>query len=218
MGQLVREWLARGDFDRLRCLELLIVKGWANKDVAKYLEPDRAGGGQLQVPDHRPAQGDGPPRRPEPRTPGRGLNRWPPNDHRRSTPRPSGPTCSTRCRPGPSPGSRRRSATRPSCAAQLEDVRQNRTEAGLHTLGAIWRRSRLTCPSRQQLGSLLLDALDPDLADYLTFHIEVVECPFCQANLADLKGKAEPAATAARTRHDRILQSSRHLLGDDGRA
>ena len=38
MGQLVREWLARGDYDRLRCMELLIVKGWANKDVAKYLD------------------------------------------------------------------------------------------------------------------------------------------------------------------------------------
>ena len=38
MGQLVREWLNRGDFDRIRCLELLVVKGWANKDVAKYLE------------------------------------------------------------------------------------------------------------------------------------------------------------------------------------
>jgi RNA polymerase sigma-70 factor (ECF subfamily) len=37
VGQLVREWLNRGDYDRLRCLELLIVKGWANKDVAKYL-------------------------------------------------------------------------------------------------------------------------------------------------------------------------------------
>ena len=37
LGQLVKEWLARGDYDRLRCLELLIVKGWANKDVAKYL-------------------------------------------------------------------------------------------------------------------------------------------------------------------------------------
>lgn len=37
LGQLVREWLARSDYDRLRCLELLIVKGWANKDVAKFL-------------------------------------------------------------------------------------------------------------------------------------------------------------------------------------
>ena len=101
--------------------------------------------------------------------------------------------------------------------AKLEDVRQNRAEAGLHSLGAIWRRARLTCPSRQQLGSLLLDALDPELASYLHFHIEVVECPFCQANLADLKGKAEPASTISRTRQHRILQSSKHLLGDDGR-
>ncbi|MGE3821004.1 MAG: RNA polymerase sigma factor [Isosphaeraceae bacterium] len=37
LGQVIREWHGRGDFDRLRCLELLIVKGWANKDVAKYL-------------------------------------------------------------------------------------------------------------------------------------------------------------------------------------
>jgi len=37
LGELVKEWLARGDFDRLRCLELLIVKGSANKDVARIL-------------------------------------------------------------------------------------------------------------------------------------------------------------------------------------
>ncbi|MBX6314374.1 MAG: sigma-70 family RNA polymerase sigma factor [Isosphaeraceae bacterium] len=37
MGILVREWIDRGDFDRLMCLELLLVKGWANKDVARYL-------------------------------------------------------------------------------------------------------------------------------------------------------------------------------------
>src|SRR4051812_6553506 len=37
LGQLIREWLLRSDFDRLRCLELLLVKGWANKDVARHL-------------------------------------------------------------------------------------------------------------------------------------------------------------------------------------
>jgi len=99
---------------------------------------------------------------------------------------------------------------------RLESVRQNRDDAGLHTLGAIWRRSRLTCPSRQQLGGLLLDVLEPDLADYLAFHIEVVECPYCQANLADLKGKTDTATPDARSRHVRYLNSSRHLLpGDD---
>ncbi|CAN5850788.1 sigma-70 family RNA polymerase sigma factor [soil metagenome] len=37
LGQIVRDWLDRGEYDRLRCLELLIVKNWANKDVARHL-------------------------------------------------------------------------------------------------------------------------------------------------------------------------------------
>jgi hypothetical protein len=102
--------------------------------------------------------------------------------------------------------------------ARLEDVRQNRGVAGLHTLGAIWRRARLTCPTRQQLGSALLDALDPELASYISFHIEVIECPFCQANLADLKAKTSQPSAATQNRRNRILKSSQHLLGDDGRA
>jgi hypothetical protein len=104
--------------------------------------------------------------------------------------------------------------------ARLEEVRQNRADGQLHTLGAIWNRARLTCPSRQQLGSYLLDALDPDLASYLTFHLEVVECPFCLANLADLKTQSQTAAVthASKSRQRRILQSSQHLLGDDKRS
>jgi hypothetical protein len=102
--------------------------------------------------------------------------------------------------------------------ARLEDVRQNRSDSNLHTLGAIWRRGRLTCPTRQQLGSFLLDALDPELASYLKFHVEVVECPFCQANLADLKAKASQPAAVVKNRHNRILKSSQHLLGDEGRS
>jgi anti-sigma factor RsiW len=100
--------------------------------------------------------------------------------------------------------------------ARLEDVRQNRGDSGLHTLGAIWRRGRLTCPTRQQLGSFLLDALDPDLADYLTFHLDVVGCPYCRANLADLKGKADQAAPVVANRRRRIFHSSQHLLSSDG--
>jgi hypothetical protein len=100
--------------------------------------------------------------------------------------------------------------------AQLEDVRQNRAEANWHGLGAIWRRDRLSCASRQQLGSYLLDALDPDLADYFTFHLEVVCCPFCRANLEDLRGQAEQANTQIRDRRKRIYQSSRDLLPNEG--
>jgi len=102
--------------------------------------------------------------------------------------------------------------------ARLEDVRQNRGDAGLHTLGAIWRRGRLTCPTRQQLGSALLDALDPALASYITFHLDVIGCPFCQANLADLKAKTTQPNNATQHRRNRILKSSQHLLDNEGRS
>jgi hypothetical protein len=104
--------------------------------------------------------------------------------------------------------------------ARLEDIRQHRNDGQLHTLGAIWHRARLTCPSRQQLGSYLLDALEPDLGSYLTFHLEVIKCPFCVANLIDLKSQTQTggaALNASKSRQRRIYQSSRHLLGDDKR-
>jgi hypothetical protein len=96
---------------------------------------------------------------------------------------------------------------------RLESVRHDRTDPTLHTLGAIWRRSRLTCVTREQLGSYLLDVLDPAQTEYISFHLEVIECPFCRANLADLRGKADPMTpSASQTRRKRIFHSSRHLL------
>lgn len=97
---------------------------------------------------------------------------------------------------------------------RLEDVRADRADFGLHSLGAIWRRQRLTCPSRQDLGGYLLETLDPAHADYITFHIDVVECAFCKANLTDLRGKAEQGART-QTRRQRYFHSSRHLLSGD---
>ena len=77
--------------------------------------------------------------------------------------------------------------------AQLRDrlvTVRGRETAGLHTLGAIWRRSRLSCPSREDLGQYLLGTLEPDQDDYLRFHLETVQCRYCQANLDDLQTAA----------------------------
>ena len=38
LGQILREWQDRGEYVRLKVLELLWVKGWANRDVAAFLE------------------------------------------------------------------------------------------------------------------------------------------------------------------------------------
>lgn len=97
---------------------------------------------------------------------------------------------------------------------RLEDVRTGRQDPMLHTLGAIWKRGRLSCPTRQQLGSFLLDALDDDLADYISFHIREAGCPYCLANLTDLKARADQPQSI-QTRRQRYFHSSRHLLSGD---
>lgn len=38
LTSLIGQWFAEGDFERLKCLELLFVLGWANKDVARALQ------------------------------------------------------------------------------------------------------------------------------------------------------------------------------------
>ena len=37
LGRLVAGWRAKGDFPRVQALELLLVKGWPNRDVARFL-------------------------------------------------------------------------------------------------------------------------------------------------------------------------------------
>jgi hypothetical protein len=94
---------------------------------------------------------------------------------------------------------------------QLTAVHARRS-AGVHSLGDIWRRHRLSCPSREQLGSLLLGALPDELADYLQFHVNVAGCRFCQANLADLQNRQAEGEHAAESRRRKYFQSSAGYL------
>lgn len=87
-----------------------------------------------------------------------------------------------------------------------------RRDAGVHTIGEIWRRHRVSCLSRAQLGSYLLDALDQEQMDYYRFHIEEVGCRFCNANLHDLRMQQEETAEIAATRRTKYFQSSAGYL------
>src|ERR1700759_2941624 len=68
----------------------------------------------------------------------------------------------------------------------LRQAMQER-DRGEHSLGAVWRRERLTCPTREQLGSFLLQVLDDSELEYIEFHLTTIGCPFCVANLHDLQ-------------------------------
>jgi hypothetical protein len=94
---------------------------------------------------------------------------------------------------------------------QLQAVVGER-DRGDHSIGAIWRRARLTCPTREQLGSYLLQVLEPSLQDYITFHLNTIGCPYCQANQTDLENRQQEAATKVQQRRRRFFTSSAGLL------
>jgi hypothetical protein len=87
-----------------------------------------------------------------------------------------------------------------------------RRGAGVHSLGEIWRRRRLSCPTREQLGSFLLHAIPDDLARYIAFHIDVAGCRYCQSNLADLQSQQAEAQPATEVRRRKFFQSSAGYL------
>ena len=94
---------------------------------------------------------------------------------------------------------------------QLRQLLEER-DRGEHSVGAIWRRQRLTCPARSQLGSYLLGVLDAELHDYIDFHLQTIGCSYCQANLTDLKAQQLEAAPQTQVRRRRYFESSAGLL------
>lgn len=88
----------------------------------------------------------------------------------------------------------------------------SRRDAGVHSLGEIWRRNRLSCPPRDDLGSFLLGTLAEGHANYITFHLESVGCRYCQANLDDLRESQSQADGILEKRRRRYFQSSAGLL------
>ncbi|MEM8864967.1 MAG: hypothetical protein AAGF31_05415 [Planctomycetota bacterium] len=95
--------------------------------------------------------------------------------------------------------------------SQLTEI-NGRRDAGLHSLGEVWRRRRLTCPTREQLGSFLLGVLDEGHADYVKFHLETLACRPCLASLEDLQSRQSQAdasaAGEAEQRRRKYYQSS----------
>jgi anti-sigma factor RsiW len=96
---------------------------------------------------------------------------------------------------------------KPELLKQLAAINARR-DAGVHSVGEIWRRQRLSCPSREQLGSYLLGALDQEHSEYVDFHLGKIGCRYCQANLEDLRRQQQEKAEAATTRRRKYFQST----------
>jgi len=97
---------------------------------------------------------------------------------------------------------RLRSFVEQSAQADRCDMDDERAEV---TVAKVWREFRLTCLKRSTLGSYLLGILDDPWRSYTQFHLDVVGCPMCLANLQDLE---QEQAQAARPMTESIFASS----------
>lgn len=96
----------------------------------------------------------------------------------------------------------------PEMMERLQQINRRR-DSGVHTLGEIWRRHRISCPSRADLGSYLLGVLSDEARAFIDNHIDVVGCRICGANLEDLReAQQAQAADEVQVRRRKYFQSS----------
>ena len=86
-----------------------------------------------------------------------------------------------------------------------------RRDSSGHSVGEIWRRRLLSCPDRDTLGMYVLGVADADVEDYIEFHVQIVGCRVCSANLLDLK-QVQQSSQETETRRRRYFESSAGLL------
>ncbi len=73
-------------------------------------------------------------------------------------------------------------------------------------LTELWRLKRLSCPKRSTIGAYILGTLEKDWHNYVDFHLNIVGCHFCRANLEDLK--RQTAESRPDALYDRIMEST----------
>lgn len=105
---------------------------------------------------------------------------------------------------------------------ESEELRQRvgvvsrRRDSGVHSVGEIWRRNRLSCPDRETLGSFLLGVLDAEIEQYIDFHINTVGCRLCQTMVSEFETvQNEQSAEPRDERTRRFFESSAGLLPND---
>jgi RNA polymerase sigma factor (sigma-70 family) len=70
----------------------------------------------------------------------------------------------------------------------------------------LWEYYRFSCPKRNTIGAFMLGTLEPDWYQYVEFHLNVLGCRFCRANLDDLQSRSQE--TQQQQFQARIMEST----------
>ena len=84
------------------------------------------------------------------------------------------------------------------------------------SVSRVWVQERISCPHRDILRAYLSGGLPGGKRDYVEFHLRVIECPFCLANLEDLdvatSAEKEELRRRVRKAAEKTLSSSGAFL------
>jgi RNA polymerase sigma factor (sigma-70 family) len=83
------------------------------------------------------------------------------------------------------------------------EIRNPRYE---NLLSDLWEYHRFSCPKRNTIGAYMLGTLEPDWHRYVDFHLNLLGCRFCRANLDDLQSQSHQ--TQQEAFQARIMEST----------
>lgn len=87
-----------------------------------------------------------------------------------------------------------------------------RRNAGVHTLGEIWRRNQIGVPTVEMMGNYLLGVTSAEESDYIEFRMDQLKCPFTLAMHDDLVRQRNENAEQSTSRREKFFKSSANLL------
>ena len=81
------------------------------------------------------------------------------------------------------------------------------------TVATVWREERVSCPHPDILRAYETGSLEPGAMDFLKFHLDECQCPFCNAVLEDLRlSDSEAGKPELADLRDRLMRSTRAEL------
>lgn len=87
-----------------------------------------------------------------------------------------------------------------------------RRDAGIHTLGEIWRRNQIGVPAIEVMQNFYQGELSDDESAYIKFRMEELRCPFTLAMFRELEAQKNENLEMSKTRREKFFEKSARLL------
>lgn len=99
----------------------------------------------------------------------------------------------------------------PNLLERLSKINARRN-AGVHTVGEIWRRNQVSVPAPEKMQAYLDGELSQDESDYIDFRIKELKCVFTLAIYHDLLAQQNDPGQHSRDRREKIFDRGSKLM------